>query len=156
MTRLTDKALGMKADITRREFVQGSAVALGASLASGLVAVDASGGRTLDGDTPLVDYPPTKTGLRGAHAGAYEVAHALRPGRCAISLILTDWMSTMIVSWWVQASRVWQPRIIIESSLVLRCAFYCLRITMILGVMPNETNFTKVATWCSHWGGPII
>ena len=40
MTRLTDKALGMKADITRREFVQGSAVALGASLASGLVSVD--------------------------------------------------------------------------------------------------------------------
>ncbi|MDA9667186.1 NAD(P)/FAD-dependent oxidoreductase, partial [Luminiphilus sp.] len=77
MTRLTDKALGMKADITRREFVQGSAVALGASLASGLVAVDAKGGRTLDGDTPLVDYPPTKTGLRGAHEGAYEVAHAL-------------------------------------------------------------------------------
>ncbi|MBT5889857.1 MAG: NAD(P)/FAD-dependent oxidoreductase, partial [Halieaceae bacterium] len=77
MTRLTDKALGMKADITRREFVQGSAVALGASLASGLVSVDAKGGQTLDGDTPLVDYPPTKTGLRGAHAGAYEVAHAL-------------------------------------------------------------------------------
>jgi spermidine dehydrogenase len=77
MTRVTDKALGMKADITRREFIQGSAVAVGASLASGLVAVDANSGQTLDGSTRLVDYPPTKTGLRGAHAGAYEVAHAL-------------------------------------------------------------------------------
>ena len=77
MTRLTDKLLGMKADITRREFVQGSAVAVGASLASGLVAVDANSGQTFDGDTPRIHYPPTKTGLRGAHAGAYEVAHAL-------------------------------------------------------------------------------
>ena len=77
MTRVTDKALGMKADITRREFMQGSAVAVGASLASGLVAVDANSGQTLDGSARFVDYPPTKTGLRGAHAGAYEVAHAL-------------------------------------------------------------------------------
>ena len=77
MTRLTDKLLGMKADITRREFVQGSAVEVGASLASGLVAVDANSGQTFDGDTPRIHYPPTKTGLRGAHAGAYEVAHAL-------------------------------------------------------------------------------
>ena len=77
MTRVTDKALGMKADITRREFVQGSAVALGASLAPGLVADNPSGNRLSDGEMPLFDYPPTKTGLRGAHAGAYEVAHAL-------------------------------------------------------------------------------
>ena len=155
MTRLTDKALGMKADITRREFVQGSAVALGASLASGLVSVDAKGGRTLDGDTPLVDYPPTKTGLRVLMRVPMKWPMRL-PGTVRDFLILTFWMSTMIVSWWVQASRVWQPRIITDSSLVPRRAFYYLRITMILGVMPNEMNFTKVATWCSHWGGPII
>ena len=63
-------------------------------------------------------------------------------------LTLTYWMSTMTVSWWVRVSRVWLPRIIIDSSLVLRRAFYCLKITMILGAMPSETNFTKVAKWC--------
>ena len=77
MTRFTDKVLGMKADITRREFVQGSAVALGASVASGLVAVDANSSLMSDSETFPLHYPPIKTGLRGSHAGAYEVAHAL-------------------------------------------------------------------------------
>jgi len=58
MTRVTDKALGMKADITRREFVQGSAVALGASLAPGLVADNPSGNRLSDGE--ILTIPPPK------------------------------------------------------------------------------------------------
>jgi spermidine dehydrogenase len=72
----TDRELGLHRRITRRDFVHDVGVAgLGLALpwpASGLaVAGDAS---------PY--YPPTLTGLRGSHAGAFEIAHALaREGR---------------------------------------------------------------------------
>jgi spermidine dehydrogenase len=59
--------------IRRRDFLNGVALAAGASLAPpGLL-------RALhaDGDP----YPPALTGLRGSHDGSYEAAHLLRDGR---------------------------------------------------------------------------
>jgi spermidine dehydrogenase len=61
--------------ITRRDFVAGFAVAAGAlhlaphaAIAQGALAPQALGPE---------DYPPALTGLRGSHAGSFEVAHAL-------------------------------------------------------------------------------
>jgi spermidine dehydrogenase len=69
----TDKALGMDRPITRRDFMNGTAMVLGAAIAP----------RSLFGqeaqDRPGYD-PPAAHGLRGSHAGAFEVAHSLRDG----------------------------------------------------------------------------
>ncbi len=65
---MTDE-LGMKRKISRRDFLQASAI--GAALpAIGQAAPGA------------VDYPPGRTGLRGSHEGSFEAAHQLgREGR---------------------------------------------------------------------------
>ncbi len=72
----SDRELGMGSDITRRDFIHDTGlVALGLSLPIGVVAAGdpGSAGRY---------YPPTRTGLRGSHPGAFETAHALaREGR---------------------------------------------------------------------------
>ncbi len=63
----------METGITRRDFVNGIGVAIGASMLPGCA----------DRDTPAADapYPPALTGLRGAHPGSFEVAHAAVQGR---------------------------------------------------------------------------
>jgi spermidine dehydrogenase len=76
MSDLTDRALGMQRKITRRDFLNGAAVTVGAALmpwhplAAG------------DGDPEKFSnyYPPALTGLRGSHAGSFEQAHSLRDG----------------------------------------------------------------------------
>ena len=64
----------MKGKITRRDFLNGTQVAIGASLLSPWTEVfgaDASNFQ-LGAD----DYPPAKTGLRGSHDGSWETMHA--------------------------------------------------------------------------------
>jgi spermidine dehydrogenase len=67
----SDRRLGMGAPITRRDFLNGMAVAVGGSMAIGA-----------DGLTLLAQegasYPPALTGLRGSHVGSFETLHALR------------------------------------------------------------------------------
>ncbi|MBW2396102.1 MAG: NAD(P)-binding protein [Deltaproteobacteria bacterium] len=72
-----DRELGMDRPISRRHFLQGSAVAV----AGGLLAKSA----TASGASPPVTYPPALTGLRGSHVGSFEVAHDLAWNR------RTDW-----------------------------------------------------------------
>jgi len=76
-----DRALGMGRDITRRDFLNGCAITVGASLlASSPAWLEAMAGSE---DAPEKDpsyYPPAKTGMRGSHDGSWEVAHALRDG----------------------------------------------------------------------------
>jgi spermidine dehydrogenase len=71
-----DGALGLDRPILRRDFLNGMALTLGASLLpSELLAAAAFP------DEPEKSpgyYPPAKTGLRGSHPGSFEVAHALR------------------------------------------------------------------------------
>lgn len=73
------------AGLTRRGFVRAASVA-GTALATGAVAATpgaaspASGGLPVHAGEPGGYYPPLRTGLRGSHAGAFEVAHALRDG----------------------------------------------------------------------------
>jgi spermidine dehydrogenase len=73
----TDKELGMDRPITRRDFMNGAAMAIAAAISphSSLLAQAVPGPQ----DRPGYD-PPAAHGLRGSHAGAFEVAHQLRDG----------------------------------------------------------------------------
>ncbi len=68
----SDQKLGMNRDITRRDFIH--EISLGA-IALGLPMPLWSG--DLSAPAPGVYYPPTLTGMRGSHPGAFESAHAL-------------------------------------------------------------------------------
>ncbi len=64
----------MKQRITRRDFLNGTQVAIGASLLSPWTEVF---GTDVSKFTLSRDYyPPAKTGLRGSHAGSWETMHA--------------------------------------------------------------------------------
>lgn len=77
-TRQTDKLLGMHRRITRRDFVQGAALIAGATLHPNALSDPRISGNAWAPDVNnRSDYPPAKTGMRGSHPGAYEVAHAL-------------------------------------------------------------------------------
>src|ERR1700754_915255 len=61
--------------ITRRDFLNGTALTIAAGLAP---AAQLS--------AQVMHYPPALTGLRGQHAGSFEAAHALaREGSLSIS-----------------------------------------------------------------------
>lgn len=81
-SQIRDRELGMHRNITRRDFLNGMALGVGGSLASpwlgGLLAAAQENPASAQ-DRPGY-YPPTRTGMRGSHPGAFEVAHALRDG----------------------------------------------------------------------------
>ncbi|MBB6144801.1 spermidine dehydrogenase [Silvibacterium bohemicum] len=75
----TDKELGMDRKITRRDFMQGAAMTIGAAAAShkSLLAQTGAAGEAQNG----AGYdPPALHGMRGSHEGSYQVAHSLRDG----------------------------------------------------------------------------
>jgi spermidine dehydrogenase len=78
-----DRELGMQEKITRRDFLNGVSIAVGASLlATNPLWLEAFG-VPQSPFAPEKDpgyYPPAKTGMRGSHDGSWEVAHALRDG----------------------------------------------------------------------------
>ena len=81
MDKKRERELGMDRTITRRDFLNGCALTVGASLMAGrtefLKLIAASE------DFPEKNpnyYPPAKTGMRGSHDGSWEVAHAMRDG----------------------------------------------------------------------------
>ena len=85
----SDRELGMDRDITRRDFVSGTSIAIaGAVLAPGEVGARGHDARPAPPGSPAIDqspsqesyYPPTRTGMRGSHPGSFEVAHAMRDG----------------------------------------------------------------------------
>jgi len=74
--RSRDRRLGMDRAISRRDFLNGVSVAIGASL---LPACTRTG-------EPLAaaaaaTYPPARTGMRGSHPGSFEAAHATVQGQ---------------------------------------------------------------------------
>ncbi len=72
MRNLNDKDLGMGRNISRRDFLNGVALTVGAAM------LPESG---IGFDLRAGDYyPPALTGLRGSHPGSFEVAHSLRDG----------------------------------------------------------------------------
>ncbi len=78
-----DRELGMGRNITRRDFLNGISIAVGASLAANSTWLHAFG-IPQSPFAPEQDpsyYPPAKTGMRGSHDGSWEVAHDLRDGK---------------------------------------------------------------------------
>jgi spermidine dehydrogenase len=73
----SDRELGMDRPITRRDFLDGAAVAIGGA---SLLAQNAGAATAFPQDRPGYD-PPTLTGMRGSHDGSYSYAHALRDGK---------------------------------------------------------------------------
>ena len=76
-----DRQLGMSRRITRRDFLNGAAVAIGA-LGSASLPEFSSGFQTPSNasDDSLNSDPPDLTGMRGLAPGSYDVAHSLRDG----------------------------------------------------------------------------
>ncbi|HEX3484234.1 MAG TPA: FAD/NAD(P)-binding protein [Micropepsaceae bacterium] len=74
-----DRDLGMDRPIDRRDFLNGmvmGAAALSSAVIPGCAPAAVSGAPQ---DMPDY-YPPTRTGMRGNHPGAFETAHSLRDG----------------------------------------------------------------------------
>ena len=60
-----DEELGMNSAISRRDFINGTAIAVGGLAAGSL------GGPALSAIAADPTYPPAKMGLRGAHPGSF-------------------------------------------------------------------------------------
>ena len=89
-----DRELGMGRKITRRDFLDGVALAVGGAAVAGSVAIGGAERGAAPGqnageahfgaqDKPALqkDYPPGLTGLRGDQDRVYEFAHRLRDGK---------------------------------------------------------------------------
>ena len=70
-----DNDLGMSRDISRRDFLNGVGLAVGA----GLLPISSTHATGIQ-HSLTKSYPPALTGMRGSHAGSFEIAHALRDG----------------------------------------------------------------------------
>lgn len=76
-----DRELGMRRRITRRDFLNGVAVGIGALGYASLPDHSLASEGAAHADESSIDfYPPALTGLRGSQPGSYDVAHALRDG----------------------------------------------------------------------------
>jgi len=74
----SDQQLGMGRDISRRDFIHDVSLAsLGLTLPASVWAETPTGLTTNIAEPAGAYYPPTRTGMRGSHPGAFEVAHAL-------------------------------------------------------------------------------
>jgi len=85
--RKTDHELGMNRGITRRDFLNGVAIAAGGTLVGGGMGTETlAAAAALDEFAPekAADYyPPARMGLRGNHDGTFTFAHRLRDGEGA-------------------------------------------------------------------------
>src|SRR5271163_3442285 len=73
-----DLELGMGRTITRRDFMNGAAMMVGASMLPGS-GIANTGHAPEPQNRPGYD-PPISTGMRGSHPGSFEVAHSVRDG----------------------------------------------------------------------------
>jgi len=71
-----DRELGMDREITRRDFLNGAAMAIGATSLPAGAFIQFPG----EPQNRAGYNPPASTGLRGSHSGSFEIAHALRDG----------------------------------------------------------------------------
>ncbi|MGA7768396.1 MAG: NAD(P)-binding protein [Candidatus Sulfotelmatobacter sp.] len=76
-----DRQLGMHRRITRRDFLNGVAVGIGALGYSSLPGLASNLQNHSNATSPSVNtYPPQLTGMRGSAPGSFDVAHSLRDG----------------------------------------------------------------------------
>jgi spermidine dehydrogenase len=71
-----DRRLGMDRAISRRDFLHGVGIAIGASL---VPACAKNGDPIASEQAPY--YPPAEMGMRGSHPGSFEAAHAVVQGQ---------------------------------------------------------------------------
>jgi len=71
-----DRELGMRRNITRRDFINGVAVTAGAAM----MPWQLLGSDSADPEKSPNYYPPALTGMRGSHPGSFETAHSVRDG----------------------------------------------------------------------------
>jgi spermidine dehydrogenase len=76
-----DRELGMGRKITRRDFLDGLALTVGAAAAGVPLATAEAGGHPPGDADGSLSYPPALTGLRGDQDKVYEYAHRLRDGQ---------------------------------------------------------------------------
>jgi len=79
-----DRELGMHRTITRRDFLDGAAMAIGGAAVAAAASAKSSGINSLlhqEGSSSLPSYPPALTGLRGDQDKVFEYAHKLRDGK---------------------------------------------------------------------------
>jgi spermidine dehydrogenase len=82
---MTDRDLGLSRRITRRDFLNGAALAIGGGVilpawAAALLADDRRELAAARRAPRQPYYPPALTGLRGSHVGSFETFHSLRDG----------------------------------------------------------------------------
>src|SRR5271169_1954435 len=76
-----DRELGMGRRITRRDFLDGEAVGIGALGSARVGGWASAAGGTGDTAHPAAgSYPPALGGVRGSQPGSFDVAHSLRDG----------------------------------------------------------------------------
>jgi spermidine dehydrogenase len=76
-----DRQLGMGRPITRRDFLNGVAIGIGALAYTSLPDLAHGAHAAFQAGTDSAKfYPPALTGMRGSAPGSYDVAHALRDG----------------------------------------------------------------------------
>src|SRR6267154_233582 len=75
---LLDRELGMDRRITRRDFLNGAALTIGAAVMPAR-ALD-SGVEAAEPQNHSGYNPPVAPGMRGSHPGSFEIAHSLRDG----------------------------------------------------------------------------
>jgi spermidine dehydrogenase len=78
MSDSDDRRLGMDRAITRRDFMNGAAMVIGASLLPRAPESDSVNRQEPQNQSGY--YPPSSTGMRGSHSGSFEIAHSLRDG----------------------------------------------------------------------------
>jgi spermidine dehydrogenase len=79
MSHSYDRYLGMDRPITRRDFMNGAAMVIGAAMLPHGRVFGATG--SAEPQNHAGYNPPVKDGLRGSHPGSFEIAHSLRDGR---------------------------------------------------------------------------
>ena len=75
------RALGLDRPITRRDFIQGVAVPVGASLVVPGWVQSLHAAQSFAPEQAADYYPPSRSGMRGSHDGSFEVGHQLRDQR---------------------------------------------------------------------------
>ena len=75
---LLDRELGMDRRITRRDFLNGAALTIGAAAMP--AGAPHSGVQAAEPQNHSGYNPPVATGMRGSHPGSFEIAHSLRDG----------------------------------------------------------------------------
>ena len=71
----------MNHDITRRDFINGTSLAIGSSLISPALKASTAAKPLSSAQNMPGYYPPTLVGMRGSHPGSFELGHLIRDGK---------------------------------------------------------------------------